>query len=161
MLGTKYLSRAAIALLLGLMTAPLLSAAPGADKNNWDNLKQLAPGEQIRIVISNSKSYRVEFQSVSDEAVAVRLVTGEQTFLRSDILRVLAKGKSRRLRNAMIGAGVGAGLGGVAVAMDCQNDRPGCSPTGVFLGVPLGAGLGYLVGALVPSGGWYDVYRVR
>jgi hypothetical protein len=162
MLSAKHSSPAGVAgLLFGLMAASLFGAGPGADKKNWDNLKQLAPHEQIQIVLNDFKTYRGEFQSVSDEAVAVRVATGEQTFPRSDILRVSAKSKGRGHRNAWIGAGVGAGLGVVAVAMDCRNDRPGCSPEGVALGVPIGAGLGAFVGALVPSGGWHDVYRAR
>jgi hypothetical protein len=162
MLGAKHSSPAGgTALLLGLMAAPLFGAGPGADKKNWDNLKQLAPREQIQIVLNDFRAYRGEFQSVSDEAVVVRVATGEQTFPRPDILRVSAKSKGRGHRNTWIGAGVGAGLGIVAVAMDCRNDRRGCSPEGVALGVPFGAGVGALVGALVPSGGWHDVYRAR
>lgn len=160
--GAKRSSPAGVtALSLALMAAPLFGAEPGADKKNWDNLKQLAPHEQIQIVLNDLKAYRGEFQGVSDEAVVVRVATGDRTFARPDILRVSAKSKSRGHRNAWIGAGVGAGLGVVAVAMDCRNDRPGCSPEGVALGVPFGAGLGALVGALVPSGGWYAVYRAR
>ena len=162
MLGAKHSTPAGVtALLLGLMAAPLFGAGPGADKQNWDNLKHLGPREQIRIVLSDFKAYRGEFQSVSEESVVVRVATGEQTFPRPDILRVSAKSKSRGHRNAWIGAGVGAGLGVVAVAMDCRNDRLGCSPAGVALGVPFGAGLGAFVGVLVPSGGWHDVYRAR
>ena len=44
-------------LFAGLTTISLFGAAgPRQDKPNWDNLKQLAPNEQIRIVLNAAKS---------------------------------------------------------------------------------------------------------
>jgi hypothetical protein len=147
-------------------TLLLLLMAPGFglaqfSQNNWDNLKQLAPGQQIRLVLNDAKSYRGQFRAVSDEAIMARVATGEQTFERQNVLRVSAKGKSRRGRNVLIGAAIGAGLGGVAVGMDCHYGRGGCGAAGAVLGAPFAAALGAGFAAVIPTGGWHDVYRAR
>jgi len=134
---------------------------------NWDNLKGLAPGDDIRIVLNDTKSYGAKFQSLSDEAIVVRLVTGEQTFERQNVLRVSTRGKGHRGRNALIGLAVGAGAGVIVAVASPELGTGKCaqgscvdagtvSVVGFLAGV-LGAGLG----AAIPSGGWHDVYRAR
>jgi len=124
---------------------------------NWENLKQLAPGQQIRIVLNDAKSYEAKFQNVTDDGVVVRLATSEQTFPRQSVLRVSTKHRSHRLRNALIGAGAGVGTALGIDAAAC----PDCT-TGTWAGDTVGCGLlGAAVGALVPTGRWYDVYRAR
>ena len=141
-------------LLLLLMVTGFGSAQ--SSQNNWDNLKQLAPGQQIRIVLNDAKSYEAKFQSVTDDAVVVRLATGEQTFPRQSVLRVSTKHRSHRVRNALIGAGAGVATA-LAVDAGCKD----CT-TGTWAGDTVGLGvLGALVGALVPTGRWHDVYRAR
>jgi hypothetical protein len=146
--------------LLLLLLVPGFGLAQSSQRN-WDNLKQLATGQEVRVVLNDAKSYSGQFQSVSDEALVVRTAAGEQTFTRESVLRVSAKAKSRRGRNALIGAAIGAGLGGVAVGMDCHYGRKGCGAGGVFFGVPFAAGLGAGFAAVIPTGGWHDVYRAR
>ena len=142
-----------------LMTgAPLRAAEPPPEKANWDNLKSLAPGEEIRVVLKDAKSYRGRLQAVSDEAITLRLAAGEQSIARQDILRVSAKGNSHRLRNALIGAGLGAGITGAAVAASIRNDPEAIN--GV-VAIPIVALVGAGVGAVMPTGGWHDVYRAR
>jgi len=100
-----------VALVL-LMTAVLVDAADIGNSNaNWYNLKQLAPGDDIRIVLNDAKAYEAKFQSVSADAIVVRQRSGEHTFNRERVLRVSAKGQSHRLRNAALGTALGAGLG--------------------------------------------------
>jgi len=142
--------------LLLLLLVPGLSLAQSS-QNNWDNLKQLAPGQQIRIVLNDAKSYEAKFQSVTDEGIVVRLATGEQTFPRQSVLRVSTKHRSHRVRNALIGAGAGVATALAVDAAAC----PDCT-TGTWAGDTVGLGvLGALVGALVPTGRWHDVYRAR
>ena len=127
---------------------------------NWDNLKGLAPGDEIRIVLNDAKSYKAKFQSVSDEAIVVRLVTGEQTFTRESVLRVSTKGKSHRLRNAALGAAIGVGLGAIMAASTSRNDSE-AQAIGWVVVPPFMGAAGAGVGAFLPTGGWHDVYRAR
>jgi hypothetical protein len=132
---------------------------------NWDNLQQLAPGDNLRIVLNDAKSYKAKLESVNGNAIVVRLASGEQTFPREAVLRVSTKGRSHRGRNALIGLAAGASAG-VIVAVASPELGTGTCPQGScvdagtvsmvgFWGGVLGAGLG----AVIPTGGWHDVYR--
>jgi hypothetical protein len=84
---------------------------------NWANLKQLAPGQQIRVVLNDAKAYTGEFRSVSDEGLVIRTGEGEQTLERQNILRVSTQGKGHRGRGALIGVAVGVAA---ALALDAS-----------------------------------------
>ena len=155
--------------ILALVTVSALAASDSKpDASQWDNLKQLAPGDGIRIVLNDMKSYAGQFQSVSDDAIVVRLTSGDQTLSRESVLRVSTKGQSHRGRNALIGAAIGASVGvianfaygeGVVGHANCAHL---CVDPLETTGSAVGAGLaGAGVGALIPTGGWHDVYRAR
>ncbi len=140
--------------ILGLIMGVQLGAAkPRPEKANWDNLKQLLPGEEVKVVLKDGKPHRGLLQTVTDEDLVLRQATGDQKFARQNILRVSSKGQSQRGRNAAIGAGIGAVAMGAAVAVAIG------SGWGMLFGLP-GGGLGAIVGAVLPTGGWHDVYRV-
>jgi hypothetical protein len=146
-----------LAAVLGLMTAvPLRATDPRNGNANWDNLKNLAPGNEIRIVLNDAKSYEAKFQSVNDDAIVVRLATGDQAFTRQSVLRVSSKRTSHRGRDALIGVGIGV-VGALAIDASVCED---CT-AGTWAGDTVGCGLlGAAVGALVSKGAhWHDVYR--
>jgi hypothetical protein len=89
------------------VSVPLRAAHPRPEKANWDNLKRLLPGEQVWVVLSDARSYHGLIQAASDEALVARILSGEKTFKREDILRVSSRGEPHRGRNAAIGAGIG------------------------------------------------------
>jgi hypothetical protein len=150
-----------VIVLLGVVTfVPLAAAAPRQDKGNWDNLKQLTPNEQVRVVLNDAKSYRGEFQSVTEGSIVVRVATGVQMFGRENVLRVSTKGASHLRRNVLIGAAVGFGAGTAIIAVLCLSVN--CrGPVAPILGATVGAPVGALVGFVMPTGGWHDVYRAR
>ena len=156
--------KGAIETLLPLLLVPALSFAESS-QSRWNDIKQLAAGQQIRIVLNDAKSYEAKFQSVTDEAVVVRLATGERTFERQNVLRVSTRGKRHRGRNALIGLAVGAGAG-VIIAVASPELGTGkcaqgsCVDAGTIsqLGV-VGGAVGAGLGAAIPTGAWYDVYR--
>jgi len=130
----------------------------------WENLKILSRGQEIRVVLDGAQSYQGEFQSSSDTDITLRRSEGDQTLIRRDILRISSKGEKHRGRNALIGAAVGAGVGlglGAAADHSSQNSIVKLHSWGLAVGAPLGALLGAGVGALLPTGGWHDVYRVH
>jgi hypothetical protein len=150
-------------LLLLLMVAGFGLAQ--SSQNDWDNLKQLAPGQQIRIVLNDAKSYEAKFQSVTDEEVVVRLATGEQTFERQNVLRVSTRGKSHRGRNALIGLAVGASAGVIVGVASPELGQGRCAQgscinaTSAALAGFVGAAVGTALGVALPTGGWHDVCR--
>jgi len=140
-----------------MLWLPLLVSAQDA-RESWDNLKKLVPGEGIRIVLKDAKSYRVTFESFDEGGIVVRTATGQQTYARDTVLRVSSKGQSHRLRNALIGAGIAGGISGAGVAATYSSD-PESGAIGAVVGIPIATIAGAGVGALIPTGGWHDVYR--
>lgn len=152
---------------------PLLAADRQPVTASWDNLKTLKPGQEIRVVLNDVKSYQGEFQALSDDGITLRQAASEQTLARQDILRVSSKAQKHRLRNVLIGTAVGAGAGlGMGAAADHSSNNSKCGGTGFCFGPlfpnlgkevfpPVGALVGAVVGAVMPTGGWRDVYRAR
>ncbi len=146
---------------LGLMTgSPRGAPAPQADKANWDNLKQLVSGQEIWVVLNDAKSYRGRLQAVSDDAIVVRVAGGEQTFGRQNTLRVSVKRPGHRVRNAALGGLAGAGVGAALGANTIRFGGEGRAEN-VLWGMALFGSIGAGVGAVLPKGGWRDVYRAR
>jgi hypothetical protein len=152
---------------LGIATSLALGGDdPAKNQANWDKLKQLLAGEEIQVVQNDAKSTRGNFHSVTDEAIVVSTAAGEQTINRQSVLRVSSQGKGHRTRNALIGAGVGAGAGaGIGAAIGGCGQGAACigATKGEIIGVLTGLGAlgGAIVGAVLPSGGWHEVYRAR
>lgn len=147
--------------ILGLMFSPAVSAA---QKSDWSVVKQLSQDRQIRIVLNEAKSYTGEFRSATDDAIFVRVRTGDQTFSRTSIRSISSKGRGHRGRNALIGAAIGAGVGlGIGAAIDrCPANSIVCTGNkGKAIGAPLFALVGAAIGAVLPSGRWQAIYRTQ
>ena len=156
----------------GIEALLLLLQVPGfgwaqSSQNKWDDVKQLAPGQQIRLVLNDAKSYTGQFQSVTDAGVVVRLATGDQALERQNVLRVSAQAKSHRGRNALIGLAVGTGAGIIVGVASPELGQGRCArgscvnATSVSVAGVVGAAVGAGLGAAIPTHGWHDVYRAR
>ena len=146
--------------LLGLLLGPSLLAA---QNTAWGTLKQVTPGQQVQVVLSDKKSHKGEFQSVSDEAIIIHAKSGDQTLSRQNIQRVSSRRPGHRGRHALIGAAIGAGAGlgtGAAIDNDCSPQSIVCTGNkGKAILTPVFGLIGAGIGALLPSGGWQEVYR--
>jgi hypothetical protein len=146
---------------LALIVSPSLRAA---DNSDWANLKQLTPGQETKVSLTDGKSYQGDLQSMSDDALVIHSANGDQTFPRQTVQRVSIKRNGHRGRHALIGAAIGAGAGlGFGVAVD------NCSPTviictgnkGKGILTPAFALIGAGIGALLPARAWQVIYRSR
>jgi len=145
-----------------LMVASALVAQVPA---NWDNVTQLAAGTEIRVIMTDGRNFRGEFQSTTGDALIVATSAAQESLNRPLITRVSSKSKSHRLRNTLIGLGVGGGTGLIIGAASDQS----CARNGCFFGgnfgkeifTPFGAAVGLVVGVVWPTGGWHDVYRAK
>jgi hypothetical protein len=136
-------------------------AMPESPQGSWNNLSQLTSGQKVRIVLNGAKAYMGEFRSVNESGIVVRGAAGEQVFDRQNVRRVSTKGISHRGRNALIGAAVAGGIGAVGGgACDYREVIP-CGGSGAAMIGAVSAGWGALVGALIPTGRWHDVYRAQ
>jgi hypothetical protein len=152
----KRLSRFSLALAL---LALLLGPSPAAAQNpSWDTLKQLAPGQQIRVVLNDSKSHKGQFQAITEDAIVIHSKGADQTIPRQSVKLISSKRPSHRGRHALIGGAIGAGVGlssGGPIATNCF-----CTANQVrAVATPLFGVLGAAIGAALPSGGWQELYR--
>ena len=142
----------------------LVSSSLGVAQNPaWSNLKQLSPGQQVRIVINGKKSFKGQFQSTTDDAVIIRSRGTDQSVSRTSVQQVSLRRAGHRGRHALIGAAIGAGAGlgtGAAIDNDCSPNSIVCTGNkGKAILTPVFGLLGAGIGALLPAGGWQEVYR--
>jgi hypothetical protein len=152
-------------LLLVALAPVLMAQAPTA----WENVKHLTPGTDVRVKLMDGRTLRGGFESATDDALMMGTANSQETLNRAMIAKVSIRGKNHRLRNTLIGFGVGAAGGLIAGAV---TDAETCHPNQFFgcfggrdLGkevlTPLGALVGAIVGVLLPTGGWHDVYSLK
>ena len=88
---------------------------------------------------------------------------GQETIKQQEVMRVSLKKTGHRRRNILIGAGIGAGGGltlGAVAAGTCSGTLCGGHGPAVVVGVAgAGALVGTLVGAVIPTGGWREIYK--
>jgi hypothetical protein len=145
---------------IGLLVS---SSLCGAQNPAWNNLKQLTPGQQVRVVANNNKSLKGQFQSSNDDAIIIRSKGTDQSLSRSIVQLVSSRRVGHRGRRVLIGAAIGAGAGlgiGAAIDNDCSPNSIVCSgDKGKAILTPVFGLLGAGIGALLPAGGWQEVYR--
>ena len=70
-------------LMLGFIGIGSVNAAePKSAHAKWEGLKQLATGQEVRVVLNDAKSYSGQFQTVNDDGIVLRLGKDSQTFER-------------------------------------------------------------------------------
>jgi hypothetical protein len=132
------------------------------DTAGWEKLKQLTLYREAKVVVTSGETYQGTLIRVNDSELVIHPGTGDQTIARTHIQLVSIRRPGHRLRNALIGLAIGAGAGVGIGAYQDSNCHGSCSGAGatMFLPVlfgPIGAG----VGALLPTRGWQEVYRLR
>ena len=150
---------------LALVLDVLIPSSCLAQASDWSVVQQVSANQAIRVVLGDGKSYHGNFQSATETALVIHWGEGEQTLLRDNIRRVSVRGHSHRGRNALIGAGIGAGVGlgaGASIDNNCSKTSIVCTGNkGKAILTPAFAFLGAGIGALLPSGGWHEIYRSR
>jgi len=135
-----------------------VTAAAQSPPSNWDSVRMIAPGTEVRVAAGTAAAVRGRLESVSDNALIVTNASGTESFQRPEIHSVAVKKKGHRLRNTLIGMGVGtaAGLGvGGAQASGCNTFL--CNLAVPFFGF-IGFVAGTVTGLVWRTGGWRQVY---
>lgn len=142
-----------------------------AQASNWDRVKMLAPGTELRIASGASKRIQGALISASDSEILLTQAAGPQSFPRPEISAVSVKTSGHRVRNALIGLSVGT-LAGIAIGVaagraqtsSCRKSSEllcglGAIPdeAGGAIGGLLG---GALIGAFWPTGRWQQIYAL-
>jgi hypothetical protein len=155
MLNTQLRPAAAVLLAAGALMA---QAAP-----DWIAVKALAPGTEVRVETPAGKLTGL-VQAVNDGGITLLSEKGFQTAVQSNVTRVAVKKPSHRKRNALIGLAAGATFGlvvGISSACNSANFGGPCPSQGAVdaAGAMVFGGMGAVVGVVIPTGGWREVYR--
>jgi hypothetical protein len=140
-----------------------LGASAQSPVQSWQDVKALTAGTPVRIS-AGSHTTSGQLQQVTDDSIVIESAKAQQSFRRQDVMRVSVKKAPHRGRNALIGLGAGAGIGAVVGAVSHKDCNGFCifyttrgQDAAIVAGV-FGA-VGAAVGALIPTGGWRDIYR--
>jgi hypothetical protein len=140
-----------------------LSAAAQTPVPGWTAVKALQVGTSVRVSIS-SRTVSGQLQSVTDNSLVIDSGKGRATIPKQEVTRVATKKQGHRGRNTLIGFGSGAAIGAVAGAAYFTPCTGWCilQPTraqGAGIGAVVLGVVGAVVGALIPTGGWHEVYK--
>jgi len=145
----------AATLLASVMTAP----AAARDDANWNSLKTLKPGQEIRVVQADGKRTEGTFAGFSDAALSVR--TDRIVAVAKDsVVRVYRKPRLSRSVRTVLGAGIGVAFGAVLNATIGQYLRNEAHDTSAAVWIGAGAAAGAGIGA-ASGGSERIVYRRR
>lgn len=142
-----------ILLAVALIYAPVAAAQQSALSVEWGSVKAVPLGDELVLKLKDGQSVRGKLTSVTDTALSMTVKNGNaETFYMNDVFQIYhSRRKSEKAKYALIGAGVGAAVGGgVGAAKNSPNIDDGEIYT--MVGVPLGAGIGALVGLLFGQG---------
>lgn len=140
-----------------------LAASAQSTAQSWNDVKTLAAGTSIRIS-AGSHTMSGQLQEVTEESIAIESGKKQQAFRRQDVTRVSVKKAAHRGRNTLIGLGAGAAIGatvGAASHQDCTGFCLFYTTRGqdAAIGAAVFAVIGTAVGALIPTGGWREIYK--
>src|SRR3954453_9199605 len=89
----------------------VLGLAACAHGQSWDSVRSLRSGEHVKIVDTNGTEHKGTLASVSADAISVSTHDREQSIERARVRKVQVRSGSRRLRNTLIGVGIGVAIG--------------------------------------------------
>ena len=123
----------------------------------WTALASIDPGHKIRVETS-TKKHTGTFMGASDECITLNTEDRQLSIPRGDVKRVYFRSHSHRLRNTLIGAGIGAAVGVITYnTLGARLRNEGGENTGPQLFMaPIGIGTG--IGAAIPTGSMKKIY---
>jgi hypothetical protein len=130
--------------LFAVLSLPCLVIAA---VHSWDDLAQLSQGRKIRVFLVGGDSLTGTFVGCTLENLSVRVRGGDRTPPSAQVRKVTTGSRPKRLRNTLIGLGIGAGGGGLVVwkATDASERFGYAIPAAVMV-----AG-GTIIGVILPA----------
>lgn len=142
---------------------PLIALVAGGQTvtADWDKVRALTRETDVRVAYDNAQSVQGRMESTTDASLTMN--PGSRSLPRTQIVSVSVKKKGHRVRNTLIGLGAGLGIGlgiGFATVSRCQGEICGIAAgAGVGVSGALGMIGGTVIGAVLPTGGWREMYR--
>jgi hypothetical protein len=144
---------------LAILLACAIAATAQSSSQDWNVVKALAPSTDVRV--RTARTVRGTIQSANDDSLILNSGKGQETLARQEISRVSVRERGHRKRNALIGTAVGAVVG-AGLGFMCLKACFGSTSElrGIFAATTAGvAGTGAMIGAVIPTGGWREVYK--
>jgi len=134
------------------ITGFLCAAALASAGEPWDRVMQLPPQTEVRVRTFDGADHRGRLSTVDTGSIRLVEQGNETVTARADVRRVQVHSGTRRLRNVLIGCGIGVAAGVVAAFATCPS-CPGETSADTFharlgWGGLAGAGVGAGLGAL-------------
>ena len=148
----EVMMRTLVLIALSLVSLPnILTADSPKDSQrqeavgSWTNLKkQLHSGQRIEVVDYDLRSRKGRFVSVSSSGIFLESSDGEKVMMpRAKVFRIVIHKQIERVKNGLIGLGVGAVLGGYLGGVGSRSDPP----RDAIIGASIGAAIGVIGGA--------------
>jgi hypothetical protein len=137
--------------LLLLTQPPLLLAQNVPQQQNWATIQALSPGVKLLIETNDKKRFEGKLRSATETTLTLDRSSGAANLNKTDIQRIYRLGGGSRVKTAVIGTAVGAGVGAGASlvllgATGGSDDFNGILGTGILIGAGIGAALGAALG---------------
>ena len=78
---------------------------------SWDVLRGLYPGDRIKILDNAGQEFKGAFTSATADSISMKSDNRELAIERPRVRRVQVRASSRRVRNILIGVGLGLAVG--------------------------------------------------
>jgi hypothetical protein len=126
---------------------------------SWDTLQVLKPGDAVRVVDIGGQEVKGSFSAATPDSLTIQSHGSAQSIEKAKIRLVKVRSSGRRLRNLLIGAGIGVAIGVTADQTigallrneNGESNRPlmYIAPVALFGGI----------GAAIPA--YRTIYRAR
>jgi len=141
--------------ILFILVATLLCATAYAQSNDrWNRVTGIVVQTPVRVRTFDGAEYKGRLAAVTVDSIRVAVTAQETTIARKDVRRVQVRSGMRRVRNMLIGGGIGLAAGIVAAFGTCPSCVGETSAESfqnrLGLGGLAGAGIGGGLGAIGP-----------
>jgi hypothetical protein len=144
-----------------LLTLAAATMSAQSNRTDWNAVKALTARTEVRIT-AGSRTVSGAIDRITDDTLAITAGKGQEMFDRQQVSSVSTKKPGHRMRNALIGLGAGTGAGlGIGLGIRAHPDQLHIVSTSAVVGGSAAAGavIGTLVGAVIPTGGWREIYK--
>ena len=153
---TRKISAVVVAFaLMAVLAKPQITFAqvtPAPIRGSWEGLKAVPPGDEVAVGLRNGQKLKGRLISVSDTGLTLAQGNNTTDVSRGDALRVHRVVSKSAKRAALIGLGIGAGVGLIgSVAAAKSGGGEGDADLGALIVGAIGAGAGALIGYIVGS----------
>jgi hypothetical protein len=146
-------------IVLSFVSVAISFAQPSAASSAWNIVGAVGQGHKIRVE-TPARKYTGTFVGISDSAISLQSESGQVSVPKGDVMRIYSQSRSNRIRNTLIGAGIGAAIGITTYGtLGTLLRNEGGEHTGVLLAAPIGAGTA--IGAALPTGGMKKIYDAK